>query len=182
LRVLLGGAFVSMLFGSGCQSMNNTESGLTAGGALGAIIGALAAGPRHALAGAVIGGAGGAAAGGLIGASKDNAIQQASAARAEALRHPALSLEDIARLSQSGISDEVIIGQIYNSGSVYYLQAEHILWLQNNGVREPVIRAMQSTVNRLPVVAAGPAYVVEPAPPPPPIGVGVGMTFVGRRW
>jgi surface antigen len=183
LRVLLGVSALPMVLGTGCQSTNNTEGGLLAGGGLGAVVGALAAGPRHALAGALIGGAAGATVGGLAGASADKSEQRAAnaaAARDAALRNPPLGLEDIARLTASGTSDDVIIAQIYNTGSVYYLGAEHIVWLQNNGVHEPVIRAMQATVNQPRMVAGQPVYVVQP---PPPVGVGVGMTFVGgRRW
>jgi hypothetical protein len=186
-RVLLGGLVLPVMLGNGCQSMSNTDKGVLAGGGLGAAAGALAAGPRHAGAGALVGGAIGAVAGGLTGAAIDNSEKKA-AARQAALLNPPLSLEDIVKLTSSGASDDVIITQIRTTGSVYHLGADHILWLQNNGVREPVIREMQATAYR-PVravytaVPAQPVYVVEPAPPPPPVGIGVGVTYVGgRRW
>jgi outer membrane lipoprotein SlyB len=186
-RALLGSTLVSVVLGGGCESMNNTDKGVLAGGGLGAVAGALAGGPRHAGAGALVGGAIGAVAGGLTGHAIDNSEKKA-AAREAALRNPPLSLEDVAKLTASGASDEVIINQIRSTGSVYHLAAEHIIWLQNNGVREPVIKEMQATAARPPrvvytAVPAQPVYVVEPAPPPPPVGVGVGVTWVGgRRW
>ncbi len=179
-RILLGGALLPMALGSGCQSMNNTESGALAGGGIGAVLGALIAGPRHALAGALIGGGAGAATGALAGNSADKAEQRA-AARAAALRTPPLSLEDVARLTGSGASDDVIIGQIRASGSIYLLTAEQLIWLQNSGVREPVIREMQATATRprqiYTAVPVQPVYVADPGPPP--VGVGVGVTYVG---
>src|SRR4051794_34437284 len=56
LRVLLGGALLPAMLGGGCQSMNNTDKGILAGGGLGAVAGALAGGPRHAGIGALAGG------------------------------------------------------------------------------------------------------------------------------
>jgi outer membrane lipoprotein SlyB len=176
-RALLGSTLVSVVVGGGCQSMNNTDKGVLAGGGLGAVAGALAAGPRHAGVGALAGGAIGAVAGGLTGAAIDNSEKKA-AARDAALRNPPLTLEDVVKLTSSGASDDVIITQIRSTVSVYHLAAEHIIWLQNNGVREPVIREMQATALR----PVQPVYVVQPAPPPP-VGVGVGVTWVGgRRW
>jgi outer membrane lipoprotein SlyB len=180
-RALLGGTLVSVVLG-GCESMNNTDKGVLAGGGLGAVAGALAGGPRHAGAGALAGGVIGAVAGGLTGAAIDHS-EKKQAAREAALRTPPLSLEDVVKLTSSGASDEVIINQIRSTGSVYQLAAEHIIWLQNNGVREPVIREMQATAARPPrvVYTAQPVYVVQPAPPPPPVGVGLGVTWVGGR-
>jgi hypothetical protein len=182
-RILLGGALLPTALASGCQSMNNTETGALAGGGIGALLGALAGGPRHAGVGALIGAGAGATAGALAGNAADKSEQKAAAAREAALRNPPLSLEDVARLTGSAASDDVIIGQIRSTGSVYFLTAEQIIWLQNNGVREPVIREMQATATRprrvYTAVPVQPVYVVEPSPPPPPVGIGVGVTYVG---
>jgi hypothetical protein len=170
--------------------MSNTDKGVLAGGALGATAGALVGGTRHATGpGAIIGGALGAVAGGLTGHAIDKSEQkqQAQLAAAEAARRPMLSYQELVQLTQSGASDDVIINQIRVSGSLYYPTANDILYLQNNGVREPVIREVQATAYRQPraVYTAAPAvqpvYVVQPAPPPPAVGFGV--TYVGgRRW
>jgi hypothetical protein len=164
--------------------MNNTETGALAGGGLGALVGALAGGPRHAGVGALIGAGAGAAAGALTGAAVDKSERKA-AERAAALQNPPLSLEDVARLTASGASDDIIIGQIRSTGSVYFLTAEQIIWLQNSGVRDPIIREMQATATRprrvYTAVPVQPVYVVDPYPPPPPVGIGVGVTYVGGR-
>jgi hypothetical protein len=166
--------------------MNNTETGALAGTGIGAAAGALAAGPRHAGLGAIVGAGIGAITGAFTGSAIDRAERRA-AARDAALRNPPLGLEDIARLTASGLSDDVIITQIRTTGSIYLLTAEQIIWLQNSGVREPVIREMQATATRPRVVYTAvpvqPVYVAEPPPPPPSVGVGVGFSYVGgRRW
>jgi uncharacterized protein YcfJ len=188
--LLLMLAVLPVLPGAGCQSMSNTDKGVLTGGALGAGAGALIGGSRgRAGPGAVIGGALGAVAGGVTGAAIDNSErkQEARLAAAEAARRPALSLEEIVQLTRAGSTDEVIINQIRVSGSVYQLTGQDVLYLQNNGVRDPVIRELQATAYR-PVravytaVPVQPVYVVQPAPPPP-VGVGVGFAFGGgRRW
>jgi hypothetical protein len=184
---LLGGALLPALLGGGCESMSNTDKGLLAGGGLGAVTGLLAGGPRHAGAGAAIGTVVGAAAGGLTGAAIDKSErkQEARVAAAVAAQRPPLSIQDVQLLTANGSSDALIIEQIRTTGSVYHLSADEIIWLQNNGVREPVIREMQATASRTParVYTAAPVvqpvYVVEPGPPPPAVGIGFSY---GRRW
>ncbi len=186
-KLLLGGAL--LVLGGGCQSMSNTDRGTLAGGGIGAATGALiGSATHHAGAGALLGGAVGAIAGGLTGSAIDNSERKQAAATAAAVaaanQPPPLSLEDIQKLSASGTSDGVIINQIRASGSQYRLTADQILWLQQYGVHDSVIREMQATAYRAPraVYTAAPAYpppvyVYEPAPV-----VGVGFGFGGRRW
>ena len=169
IRRLMLAAMIPLFPMLGCAS-NNTDRGILGGGALGAVVGALAAGPRHALGGALIGGAAGAALGGVAGASADNSERKMAVRQAN---QRALALQDIVALNSSGSSDEVIISQIRNSGCVYNLRANEVIWLQDSGVREPVIRYMQATSRMVPVYeAVQPVYVVQPAPP---IGFGVGV-------
>ena len=170
-RLLMLTALLPLFPMLGCAS-NNTDRGLLTGGALGAVVGALAGGPRHALGGALVGGAVGAAAGGLTGAAIDNSEKKMAVRQAN---QRALALQDVVALTGSGSSDDIIISQIRNGGGVYNLRADEVIYLQNNGVREPVIRYMQATgVRMVPVYApVQPVYVVEP--PPPPVGFGVGI-------
>jgi hypothetical protein len=182
-KVVLGGAL--LVLGGGCQSMSNTDKGVLAGGGLGAATGAvLGSLTHHTAAGAVLGGAVGAVAGGVTGSAIDNSERKQAAANAAAVaaanQPPPLSLEDVQKLSANGTSDLVIINQIRASGSVYRLTADQILWLQNYGVHDAVVREMQATAYRAPraVYTAAPVYVYEPAPSPV-IGVGFGY---GRRW
>ncbi len=152
---------------NGCSSMNNTQRDALAGGGIGAAIGALVD-RRHPGTGAAIGGLSGAALGAAVGNSEDHAERraQAAAAAASAPVVGPLSYEEIVTMAKSGTADSVIINQIRT-----------IIWLQQNGVSEAVIREMQDTNRRYahPVVVRdpyfyGPVYV---APPPPVVGFGV---------
>jgi hypothetical protein len=168
-RLLMLPALLPLFPALGCGT-TNTERGLSGGAGVGAVLGALAGGPRHALGGALIGAGAGAAVGGIAGAAADNS-ERKTAARVAAAR--AMQLQDIVRLTQDGRSDEIIIGQIQSSGTVFALRTDDVLYLSNNGVREPVIRYMQATATRMVPVygAVQPVYVVEP----PPVGIGVGV-------
>src|SRR5262245_36830456 len=129
--LLLGAASLLASLGTGCASMSHTDKGALAGAGLGAAAGGLI-GSTKGNAGA--GGALGAIGGALVGAAADENQRKTEAAIAAANAPPPLSLEDVVRLSQNGSSDEVVIGQIHNTGSVYRLNADQILYLQNNGV------------------------------------------------
>ena len=117
-----------------------------------------------------MGGGVGAIAGGAVGAAADNSERKMAVRQAN---QRALALQDIVALTGSGSSDDVIISQIRNSGCAYNLRADEVIWLQNSGVREPVIRYMQATSRMVPVYeSVQPVYVVQP---PPPVGFGVGV-------
>jgi hypothetical protein len=158
--------------------MSNTDRGVLGGGALGAVTGTIiGAATGHPGAGAAIGAGAGAVAGGLTGAAVDHS-ERKQAAAAAARRCPPLSLQEVVQLTQSGTSDAIIIDQIRGSGQVYHLTAQDIIWLQNQGVREPVIHEMQATAWQSPrqVYTSAPVvYEVVPAAPPP-VAVGVGFS------
>ncbi len=79
-----------------------------------------------------------------------------------------LSVPDVKALATARISDEVIIGQIRNSRSVYRLSASEIIDLQNSGVSQSVISFMVNIPSlygnnaETAVVSPGPAYVWAP--------------------
>lgn len=176
-RLLGVAVLASAALSGGCAGMSNTDRGVLGGGAAGAGIGAAVGSlTHHTGAGAVIGGLTGAVAGGLIGNGIDEK-QHREAAEKYAAAHPPVSLEEAVTMTQQGVSDDVIVGQIRASGVVYSLTAEQIIWLKNNGVHDCVIREMQMT-GSYPrrFYAATPVYVVEPEPPP----VAVGFGFRGR--
>ena len=141
---------------AGCTYPNgrpdNTASGALIGGASGAAIGAIAD-RRAPGVGALIGGAAGLVAGGLIGHSVD----QANEARyqsppppvyaATPVAPPPPTITEIKSMSRSGVSDDVIIGQINSSRAVYNLDANAILDLNNAGVSQHVISYMINTPN-----------------------------------
>jgi hypothetical protein len=185
-KLLLGGVLLPTPFLGGCESMSHTDKGVLGGAALGGVAGGLigkAAG--NTAAGAVIGAAAGGVTGGAIGNAADRAEAKQAAQAAAAQRGP-LGLEEVAKMTQQGVSDSVIIDQIRLSGNVYNLSAEQIIWLQQSGVHEPVIREMQATAYRpgrrvyaaQPVYAAPPPVVVVEQPPP---SVGIGFSYSHGR-
>jgi hypothetical protein len=134
-----------------------------AGGAIGAGVGGLLS---HSPGGAVLGGLIGAGTGALVGAAVDanNAKKAPSAAAADAaVRAP--SLEEVARLTQSGVQPAIIIEQIRTSRVVYRLTPDQIVWLNQQGIHPAIVQAMQDTVYRggRRVYAPG-AVSHEPAP------------------
>jgi hypothetical protein len=161
---------------------DNTGTGALMGGATGATIGALADRGNPG-AGALIGGAAGLIAGGLVGHSVD---QQNEARRqyysapppyAAAPPPQPLSIADIKSMSKAGISDDTIISQINNTHTVYHLDANAIIDLNNSGVSQKVISNMINTSSA----------AASPAPPAPPAGTvvaapGPDYVWVNGEW
>ena len=160
-----------------------TASGALAGGATGAIIGGLSDHPGvGALAGAVVGG--------IIGHGMDQEQEEQLRAQApQTMQHieqgQPLTVSDVEALSRAGISDDLIISQIRNSRTVYYLNAQEIIALKNAGVSEKVINFMINTPSQ--VGSEQVAGVVGPPPPAPlnePVAVapGPGYVWVAGAW
>lgn len=179
-------AVLPLLLTCGCSSMNNTDKGTLAGGALGAGAGALIGGATHnAGVGALAGGALGALAGGLTGNAIDKSEAKTQAQIAAANAPPPFTLQNVVELTQQHISDAVIISQIRTTGSVYHLQQQDIEYLKGNGVSDPVVMEMQATAYRAPrrIYTAAPVQAVyQPVyvEQAPPIGIGMGFGY-GRR-
>lgn len=183
---------VSALLMSGCQHASHTQSGALVGSGLGAFTGAVVgAGSGHAEGGALIGAAAGALAGGLVGNAED-AREERDAAIAQAhfaeQARQALTNTDLVRLTQSGVTDEVILSTVRARGGRFDLSPDAIIQLKQNGVSDRVIIELQQT---MPPTAPGPilpvsgsATYVTPSPrvvivePEPQIDVGV---LVGPR-
>jgi hypothetical protein len=186
--LVLGG-----LGSSGCSTMNNTERGALAGGAVGTGVGGLighATGHTGlgAVAGGLIGGGLGAAAGNSADRQdqRERDIQQAGAVAAATAQaqQQRLGLSDVMHMAREGHDDSVIIKQIQNTGSTFNLTPSDLDMLKNNGVSPQVINAMQSarptTVVAPTRVVQGPSTVivqepiypgpviVRPVCPPPP--------------
>ncbi len=169
-----------LIFSSGCSSMNNTQVGAANGAVMGGFLGALAGAvatrnPVGLLAGAGIG----ATAGAGIGAANGSAIDRAQERQVQAInnanetavlaaQNPVLSLNQIGEMARQGVSDAIIVNQIYNTGSTYILSAEQITWLRAQRVSDYVISVMQS---RGPQVVSGAVYAA-PRPIVPAVGVG----------
>jgi len=82
-------------------------------------------------------------------------------------------VQDVVRLSRSGISDQVILSQIRNTGATYNLTADQIISLKNQGVSQPVINALLSGGAATPAAAPAPVVVPMPSTPAPAVEVPV---------
>jgi len=127
-----------------CQSKSAT--GAIAGGAIGAGTGAIIGGPK----GAIIGGAVGAVSGALVGAAldeQDRKIMEKTSPRTVErmdLKEP-LTINDIIKLSQGGVSDDTIIRYLRDTKTTYNLSQSQINRLQEAGVSQRVINYMIET-------------------------------------
>ena len=138
-------------FVSGCST--NTGIGVLSGGGLGAGIGVVLGGGGG---GALIGSAAGLITGGLIGAVLDEqdrkVVSKTSPRTIDRMdRGEPLTLNDVIKLSQSGVSDEAIISYLVETHSIYDLSRTQIRRLQSSGVSERVIQfMMDETKSMLP--------------------------------
>jgi osmotically inducible lipoprotein OsmB len=139
------------IFGIGAVMLtsceNKAETGALVGAGVGIGAGALIS-PTPA--GVLIGGAVGAVGGALIGAALDSAdrdtLQRESPRTMNKIdRGEQLSMKDIERMSQAGITDDKIVGAIHSTGSVYHLSSSDVQELKDNGVSQRVIDFMLQT-------------------------------------
>lgn len=126
---------------SSCST--NTGTGIFTGGSLGAGIGGIAGGGTYAL----IGSAAGVIAGGLVGAVLDQqdrkVMEQSSPRTVDRMdRGEPLTLSDVIKLSQGGVSDDAIIIYLRDTKSTYNLSQTQIRRLQDAGVSQRVINFM----------------------------------------
>ena len=123
-----------------------TGTGALAGGAIGAGTGGLIGGGR----GALIGGAVGALSGGLIGAAldeQDRRIMERTSPRTvnRMDRGEPITINDVIKLSQGGVSDDTIIRYIRDTRTSYNLSQAQIRRMQQAGVSQRVINYMIDT-------------------------------------
>jgi len=77
---------------------------------------------------------------------------------------------EIVRLSQAHMSDDVIQSYIKNSGVSYHLSADDILYLNSQGVSQPVLTALlKAAPDKAPAPAPTPAPAPQYSMPPPAI-------------
>jgi hypothetical protein len=69
-----------------------------------------------------------------------------------------LTLEEVVKLAQAGVSDEVIITRIRKAGRPFDLTTEEILELKRAGISDPVVQTLMDPSK---------PYTPPPAPPPP---------------
>jgi outer membrane lipoprotein SlyB len=152
----------------GCKSPYYADQGAVMGGLGGAGLGALVGSASgNAGAGAAIGAAAGALTGAVVGDSLDDIEARNRAQIAAATARPvavgAVTVQDVVAMTRSGVTEEVIAGQVRSRGLVQPLQSADIIYLQQQGVSQQVILAMQQSPGPM---AAGPAPVMVAAPPP----------------
>ena len=138
--------FLATLFLVGCET--KTGTGALAGGALGAGTGALISGGGAK--GTLIGGAVGALAGGLIGAALDEqdrkVMERTSPRTVQRMdRGEPLTVNDVIKLSQGGVSDETIIRYMQDTDTTYNLSQTQINRMREAGVSPRVINYMVET-------------------------------------
>jgi uncharacterized protein YcfJ len=139
-NIALTVAALSLIIGA-CET--KTGTGALAGGGLGAIAGGAAGGGK----GALIGGAVGAVAGGLVGAALDEqdrkVMERTSPRTVDRMdRREPLTVNDVIKLSQGGVSDDSIIRYMQQTGTTYNLSQAQIRRLQDAGVSQRVINYM----------------------------------------
>lgn len=131
---------------------------------VGALVGALTGGAighnnGQTAEGALIGGAVGALAGAAVGDSVDTDISRNNAIYEQRLARQvsqSVSVQDVITMTQSRLSDSVIVTHIRTYGVAARPQANDLIVMSNAGVSDAVITAMQTA----------PPAVAATAPPP----------------
>lgn len=137
----LAAVFLTAIILESCAS--NTGTGVLAGGILGAGAGGLAGGGS----GALIGSAAGIIVGGIVGAAldeQDRKVMQKSSPRTvdRMDRGDPLTINDVIKLSQAGVSDDTIMRYMKETASTYHLSQAQVRRLQEAGVSQRVINDM----------------------------------------
>jgi len=168
--LLTGLLAAATLAHTGCKSPHYADHGAGLGALGGAALGAaIGENNGNALAGAVAGAAVGTMAGSAIGHSIDEDLARQRAAIENQIGRElasAATIPDVVAMSQSGVSDPVIIAYVQKSGLANKLNAPDVLSLQQQGVSQNVITAMINA----PLAAQQVGYQ-QPAPPPRPVVV-----------
>src|SRR5579884_1179913 len=79
-------------------------------------------------------------------------------------------VQDVLKMSQAGLGEEVIMAQIKTSGATYNLNADQLIYLSKLGVSQNVLRALitGNTAGAAVPAPAAPAITPASAPTPPP--------------
>jgi len=128
----------------GCSSKAGT--GALAGGAGGAAVGAVVSEGTGAAIGAAAGAAGGAIIGAVLDAQDRKIMENTSPRTVDRMdKGEPLTIGDIIKLSQGGVSDDTIINYIQQTRTTYNLSQAQINRLQDGGVSQRVINYMVET-------------------------------------
>ncbi|HWF19207.1 MAG TPA: DUF6600 domain-containing protein, partial [Verrucomicrobiae bacterium] len=78
-------------------------------------------------------------------------------------------VQDVLKLSQAGVGEDVIMAQVKNTGATYNLNADQLIYLTKSGVSQNVIRALiTGNTGGVPVAAPAPVPATAPSSLPPP--------------
>ncbi len=133
---------VFFLFITLCSCATNAGTGVLAGGMIGAGAGSLVTGG-----GAWIGGPIGVVSGAIMGYVLDEqdrkVMERASPRTVDRMdRAEPLTINDVIKLSQNGVSDDAIIRYMQDTNSTYNLSQAQMRRLQDAGVNQTVINYM----------------------------------------
>src|SRR5580658_7223207 len=78
-------------------------------------------------------------------------------------------LQEIVKFAQSHMTDDVILSYIKNSGKVYNLSGDDILYLNSQGVSQAVMSALLQSKNNAAAPAPAPGPTPTPTPAPAPV-------------
>jgi hypothetical protein len=151
---------------------NDTATGTVAGGAFGAVTGAILGGKKDRGEGALIGAGVGAITGNLLGRSKDRADERRAATGAAVVGQMnqqaaalAVTNYDLLQMTRAGVSEDVIISTMQSRGVQLDLSPQALISLKQSGISDRVVLAAQEMNRRGPYLAApGPVPVVEAVP------------------
>ncbi|HEY3913625.1 MAG TPA: DUF6600 domain-containing protein, partial [Verrucomicrobiae bacterium] len=77
-------------------------------------------------------------------------------------------VQEVIKLTKAHMTDDVILAYIRNSGASYTLSADDVLYLNAQGVSQPVISSLLQAKSAAPAPAPAPAAAPTPAYVPPP--------------
>ncbi|NIL96025.1 MAG: hypothetical protein GTO53_02020 [Planctomycetales bacterium] len=134
---------------SGCHSPYYTDRAAVTGGLLGGGVGAvIGSHSGNSAEGALVGGALGTLTGAAVGNAFDEIDQRNRAVIAAQMgRFPqagAVPLADVIAMTQSGVSDRMIITHIHTNGVAAPLSAQDLITLKQAGVSDAVTHALQT--------------------------------------
>jgi len=77
-------------------------------------------------------------------------------------------VQEVIKLTKAHMTDDVILAYIRNSGASYSLSADDVLYLNSQGVSQPVISSLLQAKSAAPAPSPTPATTPTPAYVPPP--------------
>lgn len=126
---------------TGCAS--NTGTGMISGTTLAATIGGLTWGGEGALIGSAIGFVTGSIFGVVLDEQDRKIMQHSSPRTVDRMdRGEPLTINDIIKLSQGGVSDDAIINYVFEKQTIYNLTQAQVRRLRDAGVSQRVIQFM----------------------------------------